>query len=146
NRQHFVELCDDDWLVMHGRKYGLFPKPPTPAKGSLNFTGNGGAVIPEGTVLQDNEGREYKTLADLSLSSLGKGSVEVEALEPGTAGEQPAGAKLSLASPLAGADGDATVAAGGLSGAADAETFARYRDRILRRMRRPPGAGAYWDY
>lgn len=117
----------------------------TAAGGPLTATGSSGAVLVAGTRLQYSDGTEYITTADLTLAGA-NGSVAVEAQALGAAGNLPAGAKLTLLSPVSGINSTLTVAAGGLTGGADQERLDALRARVLDRLRVPAMGGSESDY
>lgn len=118
---------------------------PTAAAGLLIATGSSGAVLAAGTRLQYSDGTEYITTADLALAGT-SGSMAVEALALGAAGNLPAGAKLNLLSPVSGINSTLTVDAGGLTGGADQERPDALRARVLARLRLPAMGGSESDY
>lgn len=124
---------------------GLWYLAATAAAGTLTATGSSGAVLPAGTRLQYSDGTEYATTADLTLAGT-SGSLEVEAQATGAAGNLPAGAKLTLLSPVAGINSSLTVDAAGLTGGADQEGLDALRSRVLARLRQPPMGGSAADY
>jgi len=117
----------------------------TYATGAVDLTGTDGSVIPAGTTLETGDGIQYTTDADATIKG-GNAQADVTAVEPGEAGNQPAGVTVSLTSPIAGVESQATVAAGGLDGGADTETDESLRARIQKRLREPPQGGAKRDY
>lgn len=117
----------------------------TAAGGSLIVTGSSGSTLVEGTRLQYSDGTEYITTADLTLAGA-VGSVDVEAQALGVTGNLPAGAKLTLLSPVSGINSTLTVEAAGLTGGADQERLDALRGRVLARLRQPPMGGSAKDY
>lgn len=141
-RQLFPETCDDDLLHLHS--VGVPRREATTATGPVIFTGSTGAVIDAGTLVQV-DGLEYRTVEDVTLVA-GTATVDVEALEAGGAGGQVAGAQLTLVSPVAGVNANATVGAAGITGGSDIESFDSWRDRIMLRRARIPRGGAEGDW
>lgn len=82
--------------------------PAVAATGSITFTGTNGSVIPSGTALVRNDGTEYETTAEGTISS-GTALVAVSALVAGQGGNALSGSVLSLSSPITGVNSDATV-------------------------------------
>ena len=64
----------------------------------------------------------------------------------GSSGNLPAGARLTLISPVAGIQSAAIVGADGLAGGTDQEGLDGLRDRVHRRMAEPPQGGSLADY
>lgn len=141
-RQLFPETCDDDLLHLHSA--GVPRRQAAKASGDVTFTGTDGAVITSGTLLQ-LDGLEYQTTAEATIAG-GSVVAPVEAIEAGANGDQPAGAELSLVSPIPGVNSTAVVDANGLQGGADLETYNSWRDRILQRRARTPRGGAKGDW
>jgi uncharacterized phage protein gp47/JayE len=117
----------------------------TAAAGGLTVSGSNGAVLVAGTRLQYSDGTEYATTADLTLAGT-SGSVAVEAQALGVAGNLPAGAKLTLLSPVSGINSTLIVDGSGLTGGADQEGVPALRGRVLSRLRLPPMGGSATDY
>lgn len=141
-RQLFPETCEDDLLHLHS--LGVPRREASTNSGSVVFTGTNGAVIDSGALLQ-LDGIEYATLADAVIAGTGV-VVDLEAVKAGSAGAVPAGAILTLVSPIAGINASATVGATGITGGADIEDFDSWRDRILARRARIPRGGAEGDW
>jgi uncharacterized phage protein gp47/JayE len=141
-KQLFPETCDDDLLHLHS--VGVPRREAGTASGPLIFNGAPGAVIDAGTLLQVG-GMEYRVVQDTALLTSSV-TAEVEALEAGSAGSQPAGVQMTLVSPVPGVNPIATVGEAGISGGADAERFDSWRDRILLRRARIPRGGAQGDW
>lgn len=146
SRQFFADTAEDEWLLRKAALYGIYPKDAVPATGDVEFTATGTNItIPEGTVVQRDDGAQFATTADLTIAS-GSGTVEVEALEPGSDGNTPAAAPVSLVSPIAGIYSQAAVGAGGLVDGSDKESTESVRARLLNRLREPPHGGSAADY
>jgi len=141
-KQLFPETCDDENLHLHSA--GVPRRQSAKATGRVAFEGSDGSVIVAGTLLQVDD-QEYETLAEAVIEG-GAATAEVEAREAGQAGDQLAGAELSLVSPVPGVSSTATVDEDGILGGADQETHASWRDRILLRRSRVPRGGAEGDW
>lgn len=120
-------------------------KPAAPAIGNVQFTGTSGTVIAAGTVLTRSDSAEFITSAEGEIAG-GVAIIAVGAVVPGQASNTDAGSVLSLASPIAGIDSNATVQAPGLSGGADVEDIEALRARLIARMQLPPHGGSRADY
>lgn len=141
-KQLFPETCDDENLYLHSA--GVPRRAAAPATGPVDFTGDDGAVIVEGTRLQVDD-QEYATTEEVSIAG-GVATAQVEALAAGLAGNQSAGTQINLVSPVTGVNSAATVGDAGLAGGVDLETFAAWRDRIMLRRARVPRGGAEGDW
>lgn len=124
---------------------GLTRTAAVAATGSVTFTGTNGATIPTGTQLQTADGALYTTDAETTIAA-GAATAAITAAVAGIAGNQVAGVALSLLSPIAGVNSQATVAAGGLAGGADAETDARLLERLRDALQRPAQGGSLQNY
>lgn len=142
----WLDRHGDIWLVNSDGSTGR--KGPTLASGSASFSGNNGTVIPAGTQLlsvSSDPPIGYETTQDIVISSSGLVEGPIRALDPGSAGNQVAGAQLTFVGALPpGATGAATVVS--LTGGTDTETDNELRARVLQRIQNPPMGGALADY
>ncbi|MBI1214560.1 MAG: baseplate J protein [Alphaproteobacteria bacterium] len=145
SRQILVDQADDDMLDRHGDIWGIPRTAATAATGPVRLTGTNGTVIAAGTELQRTDGVEYTLDADVTIAA-GIGDGTVTASVAAAAGDADEGVKLTMISPVAGANGDVTVQAPGLSGGNDIESDTDYRTRILERIQSPPSGGSKTDY
>jgi uncharacterized phage protein gp47/JayE len=145
-RQVIPDTAETEYLERWARIFGLVRAPASPAGGRAVFAGSVGAAVPTGTRLQRADRVEYAVATGGTLPTGGYLELDVEAIEPGSAGNADAGVRLTLVSALAGVEARATVGVDGLGGGADAETDDSLRDRLLARIRRPPHGGAAHDY
>lgn len=143
--QVFPDTADPANLERRASIVGIFRKPATSAQGTVTFTGTEASDVPAGTKVQRVDGVEFDTDA-LGTISGGTVDIAVTAVLPGQAGDTVATTGLTLSSPVSGIDSNATVAAGGITGGADAETDAQLLDRLLQRLQDPPQGGAVADY
>lgn len=144
-RQLFPDTADAENLARHASLYGLERKPAVASTGSVLFTGAVGSTIAVGTRLRRSDGTLYETTAGGQLAAEGL-ELAIAAVEPGLAGDAPTGTKLALLSPLAGVASPATVQAPGLEDGLEAESDAELLERLLVRVRNPPGGGSAADY
>lgn len=143
--QIFPDTAEKEYLERWASIWSVLRKPAAAGQGSVIFTGTNGTVIPAGTLLQRSDGAEYTVDADATIAA-GSATAAVTAGQAGAAGNTAAGSALSLVNPLAGVNASATVAAGGVTGGADAELDEDLRGRLLARIRQPPHGGADFDY
>lgn len=143
--QVFVDTAEGWALERWASVWAIYRKQAEAAAGKVIFSGEEGAVIPVGRIVQAQTGQQYATQAEGKIEN-GSALVEVLALEPGSAGNLVEGAGLTLVSPLEMVNAAAVAAAGGISGGTDAETDESLRVRLLERLRRPPRGGSKSDY
>lgn len=145
SRQVFPDQSDTDFLVRQAGIFGLSRKAATFATGDVTVTGTNGTLIPLGSILLRSDGARFETVEEATIAA-GTATVPVLSELAGADQACDAGVELDFESPIAGVDATATVAAGGLAGAADEETDAALRTRLLDRLRSPPQGGAAADY
>lgn len=133
-------------LERHADVWGVTRLPASAAVGGVTATGTNGTVIPVATEFRAAAGQVFATTAAGTIAS-GTVTLPVQAVEPGAAGNQVAGAVLQLVSPIAGVlPQSGVVAAGDIIGGADIEGDEALRARLLARIRQPPQGGAAHDY
>lgn len=138
-----------DWLKKHGLMWGVIYKSAEFAVGQVQFTGVETTVIPQGTLVQNDSGSEYETLAIGTITG-GIADVNVQATEAGAdynyTKTQPLEILLVvLVSPITGID-DTIEVNGEITGGLDDEETEDYRTRILERIQLQPAGGAAHDY
>jgi len=142
--QVLTDTAEAEMLDRHGSIWGIGRIAATYAQGNVELTGPDGTEIPAGTLLQRSGGREYRSEVLVTIAD-GVATAAVTASLAGAEGNAAQAAKLSLVSPIAGVDNQAT-AADGLTNGTDEETDDSLRARILDRIRQPPHGGAGFDY
>lgn len=145
-RQYIITSSTGTILERWATIWGLSRKTASSAAGAVALAGIAGTAVPAGIVLTRSDSAEFVTAAAATLDANGIASVAVTASAAGASGNTAAGSSLALAAQVDGLDAVATVAAGGLTGGADAELDAGLRDRLLERIRNPPQGGASADY
>lgn len=136
-RQCFTSTAEGNYLERRASEYGIYRLQASKAVGTVTFTGSG--TVPEGTLLQNEQGSVYVTTAESA-----DGTAPVEAAVAGAAGNSGEGMALTLVSPVVGVM--STAVAGELTGGADAEGDESLRERLLARQKNPPKAGTKEDY
>lgn len=139
------EQADASGVERWARMYGFWYTPPTYAGGSAGIKGVIGARVSAGTQVQSKQGVAYRVVADVVLTTA-TGTVQLAAVEPGAAANQPAGVKLSFLSPVDGLEPTLTVDAQGLGGGTDQEELDGLRGQISVRVQSPPQGGNLRDY
>lgn len=145
-RQVIIDTADGEFLERWANVWGVRRKAAEFAVGSVTFTGTPGSDIPEGTILQRQDGALFGTTEAGRIPSGGSVTVAAQAEDAGAAGNTAAAVTLSLQQPLSGVQVSATTAAGGISAGSDAEGDDSLRARLLSRIQEPPQGGAAIDY
>ncbi len=143
--QNIIDRMDAETLVREASYLKVYRAAPFFASGPVVVTGNDGLVIPERTVLQTTSGFQVRTTEEQAITG-GTATINVIAMEVGTAGNLSAGTKLSFISPIAGVDSNTVVDTGGLTAGADEETIDRLKARFKERLQKPPKGGTSDDY
>lgn len=144
-RQVLPDTADAEILERWASIWNVSRKAASFAAGPVTLTGTTGAVVPGGTRLAAADGQEFETDTEVAIAA-GTATAQITALTAGQAGNLAAGTAVTLVSPVAGVNAQATVAAGGLVSGADAETDSALRTRLLARIQAPPHGGAEADY
>jgi uncharacterized phage protein gp47/JayE len=144
--QVIVDQASERFLLRWADFFGIWRKPPTPAKGSILVTGTGGTLAAGAQWIRIADGWTFAT--DAAATGVTSADVAITAAGgfEGGAGNLLAGTKLQLVSPTAGITGEATVQAPGLLGGTEQEPIAGLLTRLLDRIRRPPLGGAPGDH
>jgi len=144
-RQILPDVCDDDVLQRFAESRGIYRKAASSASGSVQLAGcTAGAVIPSASELRRADGVAYTSTSAATVASDGTATVEVQAVEPGAAGNASAGTGLTFSAPPSGVPAAAT--SGAITGGADIEAWDSVRERLQWRMRNPPAGGNAADY
>lgn len=130
----------DGWL----ETYKMPRKEASAAFGPLTGSGANGAILPAGTLVQVDDGRQYRVTVDAVVAG-GVVTPSVMALVAGAQGNLAAGGLLQLVTPVAGIDAEFTAVAG-LSGGAEREKDSEAVYRLQQRLGNEPMGGAPADY
>ncbi|XQU68223.1 hypothetical protein OJJOAM_000954 [Cupriavidus sp. H18C1] len=145
-KQILPDECEEDMLVRLAKFRLKVPRrEAVAATGPITVVGQVGAVIDQTVVLQYADGRRYVVKAPVTLTAA-QATVTVSAVEPGVAGNLPAGAALELVSPVLGIAPNATVLAPGITGGTEQESIEALRQRVIRSYRIVPDGGNADDY
>ena len=145
SKQIFFDTAEAEYLERIAANFGIERVQPSAATGDVDFTGTNGTLIPAQTELTRRDGVTYTTVDDVSISA-GAATVGVTATTPSASSNALESSILTLSTPISGIDQNATVAAGGLSGGADAESDDALRARLALRLQTPPRGGGDGDY
>jgi uncharacterized phage protein gp47/JayE len=144
-KEAFPTTCSEAVLTVWAYIYGVAQKQASFAERAVKFTGVNGAVIPILTILKSNDGTEYETQEEVTVSG-GEAIVSILCKLAGTIGNLDTGFKLSLVSPISGVIAQATIQASGQIDGEDQEDIELWRGRILSRIKDPPHGGNEADY
>jgi len=143
-RQAIIDTAEKEYLERWAAIWKVFRKAADYATGAALLTGTVGSVVPAGTILQRQDGVQYRVLADGTFTGTTL-QLTVVAVEAGAAGDSPAGTPLFLLSPVAGVQSTGSAATD-IDGGLDVETDPQLLSRLLKRIRKPPHGGAESDY
>jgi uncharacterized phage protein gp47/JayE len=145
SKQVIPDTAEDEQLIRWAAIFGLTIREATFAELTITITGNAGGVVPAGEIFQTATGLQYELDAEVTIGGGGSITGKAVAVEPGTGSNLDVGAKMSLVSPIANVNSEATVTAI-LTIASDTETVDSLRSRLLNRMQLPPLGGSANDY
>jgi uncharacterized phage protein gp47/JayE len=143
-RQIFPDASDEDILERHAARKGITRKAANAATGTITFTGLEGAIVGVGTECRALDEQVYAVTEEGVIPSGGTITLQAQASAAGLAGNQGAGATLSLTAAPSGVDSAATIAA--MSGGTGTESSDSLLSRLLSRLRQPPAGGNQADY
>lgn len=161
-KNFFIFSADVESLKeCQGVDLGLPPKPAGYALGAVVVKSeSSSAVLPQGTIFVDDDGNEYETVLDTTLSGGASGTdVKVLAVDFGSASNHESGCELTFrdGTPQY-IDDVAVVGDGGIKGGSDievvvngtvdhwGETVEDYRARLINYRQNPPVGGNSADY
>lgn len=145
SKQMLPDTCEAEFLDRHASIWGITRTAASFASGNVTFTGTNGRIVPAGTKMKRSDGTVYTTSTEVTIAS-GTATTGVTADTAGAAGNADAAGAISLVSPISSVTSQATIAAGGFAGGADAETDASFRARLLTHIQQRPHGGASFDY
>lgn len=140
--------CSANRLPFYLRRWAaiwkVLPKTAGFAGGQASFPGPATSTVLAGTIVQRQDGVQYKALADSTFSG-GSLSFPVLALVAGEQGNFGTGLPIFLLSPVSGVQSTG-VTTTKLEGGVDVESDERLLARLLARIQQPPHGGAKSDY
>lgn len=103
----FIQWADEDWAPNVAEYlYGVTPLPATFAAGQLRLTNTGGGVFSveaDDLIVQNSRtGKQYRNTTAFALGSLGTVTIDISAVEIGTASNAAAGEITEFVTPLIG--------------------------------------------
>ncbi len=142
-KQSFTTTSDAEYLEIEAGIYGIYRKQPTSASGDAEFTGEVGAIISIGTVLE-LESLVFMTSETATIGDDSKAQAHIVCQTVGTAGNLNEITVVQLSSAPQGVDSNATILL--MTGGTNTESTESLRERVLERKRRPPAGGNKHDY
>lgn len=136
SKQIFATSAEGKYLERRASEYGIYRKQATNAQGTVTFSGS----VPVGTTLQTADEIIFETTTETDSRLV----ASIQAVNPGANGNLQSGTVLTLVSPIAGIESEATSSE--VSGGTDIEGDESLRERLLFRMQNPPKAGTKTDY
>ncbi|MFL1475389.1 baseplate J/gp47 family protein [Pseudomonas grimontii] len=143
-KQAIIDTAEKEYLERWAAIWKIFRKAADYSTGAVQLIGSVGLPVPAGTVLQRQDGVQFRVLADGVFGSTTL-QVTVVAVDAGANGDTPAGTPLFLFSPLAGVQSTG-VAATDIDGGLDVEKDPQLLSRLLKKIQKPPQGGAEADY
>lgn len=145
----YPQFAEGIYLDYHGQTVGVSRLPATKATGTITFSGLPGTVIPIGTIVstvanEESPSVQFVTLEEGTIDETGNIEVAIEAIEPGTSGNVPAGAIQVLGTPISGIE--SIINANPTTGGTDEEDDESFRYRILERHQNKSMSGSKRDY
>lgn len=143
-KQAIIDTAEKEYLERWAAIWKVFRKAADFATGAASLTGAIGSTVPAGTILQRQDGVQYRVLADGVFTGTTL-QPTVVAIEAGADGDAAVGTPLFLLSPVAGVQSSGSAATA-IDGGLDVETDPQLLSRLLKRIRQPPHGGAASDY
>lgn len=143
-KQAIIDAAEKEYLERWAAIWKVFRKAADYSTGAALLAGAIGSPLPAGTILQRQDGVQYRVLADAVFTDITL-QPTVVAVEAGAAGDAQAGTPLFLFSPVAGVQSTGSAATD-IDGGLDVETDEQLLSRLLKRIRQPPHGGAASDY
>jgi len=143
-KQAIIDTAEKEYLERWAAIWKVFRKAADYSTGPALLLGTVGSTVPAGTILQRQDGVQYRVLADGVFTGTTL-QPEIVAVDAGANGDAPAGTPLFLVSPVAGVQSTGSAAAD-IDGGLDVETDPQLLNRLLKRIRQPPHGGASSDY
>lgn len=152
-RQSNPFTAEDEWLAAWGALKNIYRKDASAAQGDgVLFNGTSGSTVAAGSLLNRNNGMQYRLDTAITLDTDGSGLGNVTALFPPNDssltpadGNAAAGTQLVLDQAIPGIDSSAT-ATQPLTGGADMEKEQDFRRRVLRAFQTEAEGGSESDY
>ena len=144
--QLFPDTANDKNLLRWGTIFGVDRNEATFAEINIELTGTTGGTVVAGTIYQRSDGVQHAVKDDIIVPATpGTADGIMIALIAGDNGNIDDTSIVSLVSPVAGVETNATVTSTAVEGE-DQETIENYRTRVIERIQQPPAGGKATDY
>ena len=143
-KQAIIDTAEKEYLERWAAIWKVFRKAADYAKGAVLLAGAVGSAVQAGTILQRQDGVQYRVLADGVFTGTTL-QLTIVAVDAGAIGDSPAGTPLFLLSPVSGVQSTGSAATD-IDGGLDVETDPQLLSRLLKRIQKPPHGGAKDDY
>lgn len=134
----FIDTAAGVSLARLGAFIGIRVLAAQKATGSITITGDAGATIYAGFIVQARNNQRFVTLEDVTIGSSGTATVPIQAFEAGPDGNVAAGTIDTVVTPLAAAISVTNAAA--TVGGRNRETDQEFRERYLSSVDKPGGS------
>ncbi len=134
-----------EYLAAWGALKDVFLKSATSAVLQVAFSGTQGETISAGLACTRADGVAYTTTTSAEIGANGPALVDVEAVDPGSAGNATAGVAITLDVAIAGVTSAGAVVETVTPGT-DVETQPQFKTRVLAAYQQPPQGGSPPDY
>lgn len=143
-KQAFPDTAIDEYLLRWAAIWGILRNEATFGEYTCAVTGDAGVIIPINTVYKRTDGKEYVTQAAVTLTGSGD-TISLIASEEGRPSELSVSDVITIQSPIAGLNSNATVTVVNLE-PENIESLESVRSRLLSRIQQPPAGGSANDY
>ena len=129
----FVDTAEGHNLDKVALYIGITRRPATRATGKVTFSGDDGAVIEEGFLVETEDEIRFETTEEVEISA-GEAEANVRAVDPGTDGNVPADTITEIVNPIEGLDSvtNEEETEYGRNKETDAELRERYLDSVAK--------------
>lgn len=149
-RRAFASTTFGSYLDLRCEEHGVYRRPATYSRtDSVWFKGKAGTIIPKDYIVSTENVEStpsilFRTVSEVVVGVSGEVSVEVEAIEPGAAGNVSIGAIKHLTDPIQGITSVENKLAA--TGGSDIESDSSLLNRFLMTVRSPGTSGNKADY
>jgi len=145
SKQIFPDQSEVEFLERWASIYGLERNPAIFTQLQIDIVFTAAGSVPAGTIYQRSDQTEYSLNATVTATAAGTLQGIVTALVAGANANLDDGQTLSLQSPIASVETDATVDSTTVEGE-DEESDELFRQRLVDRIQNPPAGGTVNDY